>query len=171
MGDGGRAAALFSLVNPINHARTPEEVGRYKVEPYAVAADVYATAPHAGRGGWTWYTGSAGWMYRVALEGILGLSRRGAFFSLKPCIPSSWPGYSIAWRFGKTDYSIRVENPDRRSGGVASVELDGEIVDPAAIPLVDDGGAHVLRVVLGVRQTLPPAGPRRAVPSALATTS
>ena len=103
----------------------------------------------AGRGGWTWYTGSAGWMYRVGLEGILGLQRRGAFLTVNPCIPSSWPAYTIDWRFGKTHYTIEVENPKRRCGGVASVELDGSPVDPTAIPLEDDGRVHRVRVVLG----------------------
>ena len=119
LGDGDRAGELFSILNPINHASTRAGVHRYKVEPYVMAADVYAEPPHVGRGGWTWYTGSAGWMYRVGLEGILGLQRRGAFFTLNPSIPSSWPTYSIEWRFGKARYTIVVENPERCCRGVA----------------------------------------------------
>ena len=92
-GDGDKAAALFSLLNPVNHARTPMEVDRYKVEPYVVAADVYSVAPHVGRGGWTWYTGSAGWMYRAGVEGILGIRREGDFLVIDPCIPDAWPGF------------------------------------------------------------------------------
>ncbi len=149
LGSGDEAVELFHMLNPINHSRTAGQVERYMTEPYAVAGDVYNHPAHPGRGGWTWYTGSAGWMYRVGLEGILGLQRRGAFFALNPCIPSSWPAYSIDWRFGGTHYQIEVENPERRCGGVASVDLDGSSVDPAAIPLEDDGRVHQVRVILG----------------------
>ncbi len=149
LGSGDEAVEVFHMLNPINHSRTASEVEQYMTEPYAVAGDVYDHAAHRGRGGWTWYTGSAGWMYRVGLEGILGLQRRGASFAVNPCIPSSWPTYSIQWRFGTTHYTIVVENPERRCRGVASVELDGRPADPAAIPLSDDGGAHRVRVVLG----------------------
>ena len=93
LGSGDEAVELFHMLNPINHTRTASQVERYMTEPYAVAADVYNHPAHRGRGGWTWYTGSAGWMYRVGLEGMLGLVRRGASFALEPCIPSSWPGY------------------------------------------------------------------------------
>jgi len=124
-------------------------------EPYSVAGDVYDHPSHRGRGGWTWYTGSAGWMYRVALEGVLGLTRRGAFFAVNPCIPSSWPRFTIEWRFGTTRYTIVVENPKRRCTGVATVELDGALVDPGAVPLLADGGAHQVRVVLGASRKMP----------------
>ena len=99
LGDGDKAVDLFSLINPINHARTRSDVLRYKVEPYVVAADVYATAPHVGRGGWTWYTGSAGWMQRAGVESILGLRIRGAFMHLDPCIPQAWPGFEMRVRW------------------------------------------------------------------------
>jgi|CXWL01.1.fsa_nt_gi cyclic beta-1,2-glucan synthetase len=151
LGSGDEAAELFHLLNPINHARTPSQVDTYKAEPYAVAGDVYDHPAHRGRGGWTWYTGAAGWLYRVALEGMLGLKRRGATFELDPCIPSSWPGFSIDWRFGGTHYAIVVDNPEHRCRGVASVDLDGVAVDPGAIPLVDDGRKHSVRAVLGPR--------------------
>ncbi len=141
------------MLNPINHARTPGQVAKYMTEPYAVAGDVYDHPSHRGRGGWTWYTGSAGWMYRVGLEGILGLRRRGTSFSVDPCIPSSWPTYSIEWRVGTTHYTIVVDNPERRCRGVASVELDDSPVDGAAIPLVDDGRRHRVRVVLGAEES------------------
>ena len=118
-------------------------------QPVAVAGDVYNHPEHRGRGGWTWYTGSAGWMYRVALEGILGIQRRGEFFTVSPCIPSSWPSFSVEWRLGTTRYTIDVENPEPRCRGVASIELDGSPADPAAIPLADDGRQHRVRVVLG----------------------
>jgi cyclic beta-1,2-glucan synthetase len=149
LGCGDEAVELFHMLNPINHSRTAAQVEQYKTEPYAIAGDVYDHPSHRGRGGWTWYTGAAGWTYRVGLEGILGLTRRGAFFTLDPCIPSSWPSYSIEWRFGRTRYTIEVENPKRRGGGVLSAELDGAPSNPAAIPLVDDGGVHRVRVVMG----------------------
>jgi cyclic beta-1,2-glucan synthetase len=149
LGSGDEAVELFHMLNPINHTRTATQVERYLTEPYAVAGDVYDHPEHRGRGGWTWYTGSAGWMYRVALESILGLERRGAFFTIDPCIPSSWPGYSLEWRFGRTLYTIVVENRGRRCRGIVEVELDGVSADPQAIPLTDDGGVHQVRVVLG----------------------
>jgi cyclic beta-1,2-glucan synthetase len=169
LGGGDEAVELFHMLNPINHSRSASQVARYMTEPYAVAGDVYDHPAHRGRGGWTWYTGAAGWMYRVALEGILGLERRGACFSIRPCIPSSWPGYTIDWRFGKSRYSIVVENPERRCGGVAGAELDGSPVDPQAIPLVDDGLAHRVRVVLGASREAP-SGARhpRPVPAVAA---
>jgi cyclic beta-1,2-glucan synthetase len=147
MGDGARAAALFSLVNPINHARTPEEVGRYRVEPYAVAADVYARAPHAGRGGWTWYTGSAGWMYRAGVEGILGIRRQGACLLVDPCIPPDWPGFEATVTIESTVYVIRVLHSSRRGRGISRMLLDDETVPPGEqggvrVPL--DGGRHQL---------------------------
>jgi cyclic beta-1,2-glucan synthetase len=149
IGSGDEAAELFHMLNPINHSRTPAGVQQYNTEPYVVAGDVYDHPAHRGRGGWTWYTGSAGWMYRVAIEGMLGLRRHGATFSVSPCIPSSWPSFSIEWRFGSTRYVILVENPQRRCRNVASAELDGSHVDSGAIPLVDDGGSHQVRVLLG----------------------
>ncbi len=155
LGSGDEAVEVFHMLNPINHSRTASQVEQYMTEPYAVAGDVYDHPAHRGRGGWTWYTGSAGWMYRVGLEGILGLQRRGACFTLNPCIPSSWPTFSIEWRFGTAHYAIVVENPDHHCRGVASVELDGSPADPAAIPLSDDGRAHRVRVVLGAAHNAP----------------
>ncbi len=149
LGSGDEAMELFHMLNPINHTRTLNQVERYMTEPYAVAGDVYDHPAHRGRGGWTWYTGSAGWMHRVGLEGILGLQRRGALFTVNPCIPSSWPAYSIEWRFETTRYTIVVENPERCCRGVASVELDGWPADPEGIPLKNDECEHRVRVVLG----------------------
>jgi cyclic beta-1,2-glucan synthetase len=162
LGSGDEAVELFHLLNPINHTRTPADVDRYKTEPYVVAADVYAHHSHAGRGGWTWYTGSASWMYRAGLESILGLRRRGTVFAVEPCIPSSWPEYTIVWRLGQTRYEIRVLNPERRCRGVAQAELDGVPVDSRAIPLADDGRTHQVRLVLGDPKRVAPAAARRA---------
>ena len=157
-GAGDKAADLFALLNPINHARTPEEVERYKVEPYVVAADVYSVAPHVGRGGWTWYTGSAAWMYRAGVEGILGIRREGAFLIVDPCIPPAWPGYEATIKIGDTRYEIQIDNASGRGGlrGPASGHprshalLDNSTVidtDPCVrVPL--DGRTHTLLVSL-----------------------
>jgi cyclic beta-1,2-glucan synthetase len=151
LGNGDEAMELFHMLNPINHTRTPADVHRYKVEPYVTAGDVYAHPEHVGRGGWTWYTGSAGWMYRAGLEGLLGLRRRGTTFEVDPCIPAAWPAFSITWRFGATRYEISVSNPEHRCRGIAHAELDGAPCDAAAIPLVDDGETHRAHIVIGQR--------------------
>ncbi|HEX2707765.1 MAG TPA: glycosyl hydrolase family 65 protein, partial [Solirubrobacterales bacterium] len=127
LGDGDRAGELYSILNPISHASTRAGVQRYKVEPYVMAADVYATPPHVGRGGWTWYTGSAGWMYRAGLESILGFRVHGAKLQIDPCIPRAWPGFRIEFRYHSATYEIAVENPAGVSRGVATIELDGEV--------------------------------------------
>jgi len=146
---GDEAMELFHMVNPINHMRSREDLEQYRAEPYVVAADVYAHPMHLGRGGWTWYTGSAGWMYRAAIEDLLGLRRTGATFSVHPCIPAMWPAFSIRWTVGNTRYDISVVNPDHRGCAVRSAELDGAPVDPAAIPIADDGKPHTVVVQLG----------------------
>jgi len=151
LGYGDEAVELFHLLNPINHTRTRPEVELYKGEPYAVAGDVLSNPAQAGRAGWTWYTGSAGWMYRAGLESVLGLRRRGPTFEIDPCIPQAWPGFSLVWRLAQTRYEIAVDNPQRRSRGIATATLDGEPVDPSAIPVIDDGERHGLSVVLGER--------------------
>ncbi|HME72850.1 MAG TPA: hypothetical protein VKM54_23720, partial [Myxococcota bacterium] len=149
LGDGDRAGELLSLLNPIRHASTRAAIHRYKVEPYVVCADVYAEPPHVGRGGWTWYTGSAGWMYRTALEGILGFRLQGATLRLDPCVPRAWRGFEIVFRFRSARYDIVVENPLGVMRGVVRLEVNGEATSEAQIPLVDDGATHRVRVVLG----------------------
>jgi cyclic beta-1,2-glucan synthetase len=151
LGDGDRAGELFSILNPINHASTRAGVHRYKVEPYVMAADVYAEGQHVGRGGWTWYTASAGWMYQAGVEGILGFRLRGTTIHLDPCIPRAWAGFQIDFRYHSARYEIVVENPHGASRGVASAYLDGVPLPPgaAAIGLADDGATHHVRVVLG----------------------
>jgi cyclic beta-1,2-glucan synthetase len=155
LGSGDEVAELFHMLNPINHTRTPADVARYRAEPYVVAGDVYGRPPHAGRGGWSWYTGSAAWMYRAGLESMLGLRRRGGTFSVDPCVPSSWPAFEIAWRFKGSQYRISVSNPERQCRGVREATLDDASIDPMAIPLVDDGGTHHVRVVLGASGARP----------------
>ncbi|HZO42024.1 MAG TPA: glucoamylase family protein [Methylomirabilota bacterium] len=151
LGDGDRAGELFALMNPINHTSTRAGLYRYRVEPYVVAGDVYAEAPHAGRGGWTWYTGSAGWMYRAGIEWLLGFRLRGASLFIDPCIPRSWPGFSITFRYHSSRYEVRVENPHGVARGVSRVEIDGREVAAGrvALPLVDDGATHQVKVQLG----------------------
>ena len=151
LGDGDRAGELFALLNPINHTSTRAGLYRYRVEPYVVAGDVYAEAPHSGRGGWTWYTGSAGWMYRAGIEWLLGFRIRGASLFIDPCIPRTWSGFSITFRYHASRYQVQVENPHGVTRGVSRVEIDGvpAAAGQAALPLVDDGATHQVRVWLG----------------------
>ncbi len=156
-GDGDRAMALFRMLNPLTHARTPEEVARYRVEPYVVAADVYTADGHAGRGGWTWYTGSASWMYRVGLESLLGFTRRGDRLVIDPRVPDGWELFEIDYRHGTTRYAIRVESPARVGREGALTTVDGVASSDGAIALHDDGGDHEVVVR--------PAGPTHAAPA------
>ena len=151
LGDGDKAGELFSLLNPIHHASTRADVQRYKVEPYVMCADVYSEPAHVGRGGWTWYTGSAGWMYRAGLEWILGFRLRGTTLIMDPCVPKSWPGFHIAFQYHSARYTVAVTNPHGVSRGVSHIALDGNALPTgnAQIPLVDDGADHTVEVVLG----------------------
>ena len=151
LGDGDKAGELFSILNPINHASSRAAIHRYKVEPYVACADVYANPPHVGRGGWTWYTGAAGWMYRAGLERILGFRLHGETLRLDPCVPRTWRGFEIFFRYRSARYEIAVENPNSVCRGVARVELDGKVLadNHAQIHLADDGATHRLRVILG----------------------
>ena len=115
---------------------------RYCAEPYVAAADVYSTDQHLARGGWTWYTGSSGWMYRAGLEAILGLRKVGDVLRVDPCIPKDWPGYELTYRTGETIYQIRVENPEGVNRGVERVTLDGKEAPGGRISMVDDGQQH-----------------------------
>ena len=148
-GRGDRAMELWNLINPVYHATTAEEVQHYKVEPYVVCADVYGAPPHTGRGGWTWYTGSASWLYRVAIETILGFQLRGRTLRIEPCIPPSWPGFELSYRHQSATYQILVDNSAGTGRGVRSIELDGQRVPNHALPLSDDGKTHNVRVQLG----------------------
>jgi cyclic beta-1,2-glucan synthetase len=151
LGDGDKASELFSLLNPINQAGTQSGAHRYKLEPYVVCADVYATVPHVGRGGWSWYTGSAAWMYRAGLEWILGFRLRGATVRLDPCIPKAWRAFDVVFRYRTARYDITVENPRGVARGVTRVELDGTALagNPSEIPLSNDGKVHRVHVILG----------------------
>jgi cyclic beta-1,2-glucan synthetase len=155
LGDGDKAYELFSLLNPINRSSTRAAIHKYKVEPYVVSADVYSQPPHVGRGGWTWYTGSAGWMYRAGLEWILGFRVQGPMLLLDPCIPSTWQGFEIVYRHHSSTYHITVENPEGVSRGVARWMLDGSVQpshapgSPARPSLMDDNTTHHIHLILG----------------------
>jgi cyclic beta-1,2-glucan synthetase len=158
LGDGDRAAALFALLNPVNHGRSHEEVVRYCAEPYVVAADVYSVPPHTGRGGWTWYTGSAGWMYRVGLEAILGITFRAGALRIDPCIPASWPGFEVVVTRGDATYRIVVTNPVGVNRGVSRLELDGVEITGPDVPLTSEASQHHVTVVLGAAAASRPRG-------------
>jgi cyclic beta-1,2-glucan synthetase len=160
LGDGDRAGELFSLLNPINHSSTRAGLHKYKVEPYVAMGDVYAVPPHTGRGGWTWYTGSAGWMYRAAVEYILGFKLEGERLRIDPCIPRGWREFEITYRHGKTIYRIKVENPHALNNGVASLELDGARQSNADVLLTSDGQTHEVRVVMGEKLVVPGTEPQ-----------
>jgi cyclic beta-1,2-glucan synthetase len=150
MGDGDKAGELFAMLNPICRSDSFAKTQRYKVEPYVVAGDIYGEDPHVGRGGWTWYTGSAAWLYRAGTEWILGLRIRNNMLSIDPCIPRRWANYAMTLRYHSSVYEIRVENPTGVSRGVLWTELDGtQYSGVAQIPLVDDGATHKVSVELG----------------------
>jgi len=149
LGQGERAEALFQLLNPIQHADTPDKIRRYMVEPYGIAADIYSQAPMTGTGGWTGYTGSAGWMYRLGIEAILGLSRQGDTLKIDPCIPGNWPGFKVDYCFGASHYQISLENPAGMCRGVRQLWLDGKALAGNRVRLVRDGQLHEVRVVIG----------------------
>jgi cyclic beta-1,2-glucan synthetase len=149
LGDGTRAAELFGLLNPIHHGSSPAAVAKYKVEPYVMAGDVYGAPPHTGRGGWTWYTGSAGWLYRVGLEDMLGFRRRGDKLRIDPCVPKEWKSFELTYRFGKSEYHITVVNTDGIESGVRAVSVDGRPAEGGEIALSGDGQRHEVRVEMG----------------------
>jgi cyclic beta-1,2-glucan synthetase len=145
-GDGDRALELFQLINPLERTRTADGVATYRAEPYVVAADVYSAEGNVGRGGWTWYTGSASWMYRVGLEAILGFTREGDRFRIDPRVPSGWPELGLEYRFGQATYRVTVVEPGRARAGAQVVEMDGEVLESEWVALADDGRAHQVTV-------------------------
>jgi cellobiose phosphorylase len=145
LGDRRRAWELLAIINPVNHARSPEGIATYKVEPYVVAADVYALSPHTGRGGWTWYTGSAGWMYRLIVESLLGLRLEVDKLRVAPCLPADWKGFTLHYRYRETVYHINVLQT-RAGTGEMSVTVDGVERHDNVIPLVDDRQEHSVEV-------------------------
>ena len=158
LGDSARAWEVLNMINPVNHASSAEAVAIYKAEPYVVAADVYAVAPHTGRGGWSWYTGSAGWLYRLMLESLLGLVRAGNRLRITPCMPHAWNNYTIRYRHGATYYQINVVRTPAGQATAAVYTLDGVALDAAqngvGVLLVDDQRAHVLHVSVATPKAL-----------------
>jgi cellobiose phosphorylase len=151
LGDSRRAWELLAMINPVNHAGSFEEIKKYKVEPYVVAADVYAVSPHTGRGGWTWYTGSAGWMYLLILESLLGLRLEKDKLRFAPCLPADWEAFKVHYRYRETVYHITVHQPG--DGNVASVTVDGVEQPDRAISLVDDHQEHSVEVIMSASRT------------------
>jgi cyclic beta-1,2-glucan synthetase len=160
-GDGDRAFELYQMLNPLTHTITPDDVATYKVEPYVVAADVYTAPGHLGRGGWTWYTGSASWMYRIGLEAILGFTRRGTTLTIKPCVPAGWPEFTIEYRYGASRYVVRVLSPGALKDAAPVTTLDGAVVAGGVVRLIDDGARHEVLVRPGT------TGPARSAGSSL----
>ncbi len=148
LGKGEKAHEIFAMINPINHTNTADDLATYRTEPYAVAADVYSNPQHVGRGGWTWYTGAAGWLYRAALENILGFNKSGETLTITPSIPRDWKEFEITYRHKTATYHIRVENPHGVSSGSVEIEIDGKTLSSNQIKLIDDGQAHNVRIIL-----------------------
>jgi len=148
-GNAQRAWELFNFINPVNHGNTVTSIARYKVEPYVVAADVYTNPQHAGRGGWTWYTGSAGWMYQLITESLLGVHLEIDRLRLTPLLPRAWPAIQIDYRYRDTTYRISVRNSGSGGHEVTRVSCDGVDQPDKTIPLRDDGASHVVEVDVG----------------------
>ncbi|MBS1210642.1 MAG: beta-(1,2)-glucan production associated transrane protein, partial [Proteobacteria bacterium] len=146
LGEHERAWEVMNMINPVNHARDMAGIATYKVEPYVVTADVYAMPPHTGRGGWSWYTGSAGWMYRLITESLLGLHREGLSLRLTPCLPADWPGFKLHYRYGSSHYHLNVTRIRADSADHAGLRVDGVERQDMTIILNDDGGTHQVEI-------------------------
>ncbi len=149
LGMGDQAYEQFKLLNPVTHSLNLEDANRYVVEPYVVAADIYSRPPYVGHGGWTWYTGSSGWLYRLGTEAILGFQLMGEHFSIDPCIPDDWDGFNMTYKKNGTVFTIEVKNPDHIEKGVQEIKLDGESLDDKKIPILDDHSEHLVTVIMG----------------------
>jgi cellobiose phosphorylase len=149
LGQGSRAMELLDLLNPLLRTADTESAQRYRVEPYVLAGDIYSQPPHTGRGGWTWYTGAAGWYYRVAIETVLGFQLSGSRLKMDPCIPSTWPGFELTYRRHKATYRIKVANPHGVERGVRGIRVDGVPQDTSGIELMADGKEHVIEIEMG----------------------
>ena len=164
MGDSARAWELFDMINPVNHSRSAEAIATYKVEPYVMAADTYAVAPHTGRGGWTWYTGSAGWMYRLIVESLLGLRLEVDKLHFAPVFPADWTEFKVHYRFRETVYHITVlQSPD--GDGEINVAIDGISQEGKTVPLINDLQKHFVVLTFAPAETLvsPLSGTERSV--------
>ena len=148
LGFGDKASELFRMINPIEHSKTKEEANKYKVEPYVVAADVYGQRNLAGRGGWTWYTGSASWMYEAGIHYILGLTIEDGFLSINPCIPKDWKEYKIRYKYENTVYNILVKNPNSKNTGVEQMSVNGRVIEDKKIKLIKDDGINDIEITM-----------------------
>jgi cellobiose phosphorylase len=158
LGENARAWELTAMINPLNHARTAEDAEIYVVEPYVVAADVYALAPHTGRGGWTWYTGSAGWMYRLVVESLLGLTLEADRLRFAPCLPPEWDEFTMRYRYRETSYHISVRRTEVEGGENiegATVTVDGVAQEGPFVPLADDKQVHRVEVRVAATHRAP----------------
>jgi cellobiose phosphorylase len=149
LGKGEMAYELFEMINPINHSKTHMEYSIYKVEPYVIAADVYSSPPHVGRGGWTWYTGSSGWLYKAGVEHVLGFKKTGDAFTIDPCIPSGWTEFLIEYKHNNEKYKISIKNPAGVLKGVKEIYLDGVLCRNKIVPLASDSLSHAVEVIMG----------------------
>jgi len=156
--DGNRAVEILRLLNPVEHARDVPDVWRYTVEPYVVSADVYSLPGRVGQGGWSWYTGSAAWMYRVWTEEILGLKKRGDILQIDPVIPQHWDRVEIQYRFGSSIYVIEIQNPDHLQSGVTWMEVDGLRLETNTLPLDPQPVKHMVTVRMGQQAAQSSAG-------------
>jgi cyclic beta-1,2-glucan synthetase len=157
LGNADRAWELFRMINPLHRSATPEAVNTYRVEPYVIAADIYTADDHVGRGGWTWYTGSASWFYRVGLETLLGFTLEGDTLRILPAVPATWPEFRMRYRHRSARYEIAVHEPAAIGQRGARITLDGREIDGDTIPLADDGGDHVVEVRPRHGESLPDA--------------
>jgi cellobiose phosphorylase len=152
MGDSTRAWGLFDMINPVNHSYSREDILIYKVEPYVMSADIYAVAPHTGRGGWTWYTGSAGWMYRLLVESLLGLQLEVDKLHFAPCFPADWNEFKVHYRFQKTVYHITIrQSPDH--DGEVNLTVDGTVFDGNTLTLINDLQEHFVELTFALAET------------------
>jgi len=147
LGDREKTEELLKLINPIHHGTTADQVATYKVEPYVMAADVYGVAPHTGRGGWTWYTGSAGWMYQLIFEYFLGIKKEGSSLRFEPCIPLSWESFSVVYQFQETQYRILIKRDETKK--ITEIWLDGILLSYESLPLLNDKKKHEVQITVG----------------------
>lgn len=154
LGFGDKATEYFRMINPIEHSRTKETAKKYKVEPYVIAADIYGAGNLAGRGGWTWYTGSSSWMYKAGIEYILGMKIKGnienkkQLLTFNPCIPKGWKEYSIKYKYGNSVYNIKIKNPNGKNTGVEKFILNGKEIEEKEIVLEENAGINNVEIIM-----------------------
>ena len=153
-GDKQKTWELLQMINPVNHGNSAATIEQYKVEPYVIAADVYGVKGNKGRGGWTWYTGSAGWMYQLIIESFIGLTRKGNTLSFSPCIPPEWPSVKINYRYLDTTYIIELIQAHKEPGADTRIIVDGAEQDSSALVLLNDGEQHEVKIYLQTKQAV-----------------